>query len=175
MRIYLASSWRNPYQPDAVGMLRAAGHSVYDFQHPEGGDHLGFSWDTVDRSWRTWGDPGRRDGFAAYRAGIEHPVAIAGYDSDMAALEGADATVLLLPCNRSAHLELGYAVGREQRTAVWIPSDADFGEYGDRGAGWSRAIDVEGAFRADFEPELMYRMVGLITDDVHELVGWLRS
>lgn len=30
--IYVASSWRNDYQSSVVEMLRALGHSVYDFK-----------------------------------------------------------------------------------------------------------------------------------------------
>ena len=32
MRIYVASSWRNPTQPVMVTTLRDAGHEVYDFR-----------------------------------------------------------------------------------------------------------------------------------------------
>lgn len=170
MRIYLASSWRNPYQPDAVIMLRIAGHTVYDFQHPEGGDHLGFSWSTIDPSWQSWGDRGREDGLAAYRRGIQHPVAQAGYESDMEALGSADVTVLLLPTGRSAHLELGYAAALGQRTAVWVPSAYDFNPLFPMNA---TPVGGQHAVRREFEPELMYRMVGLVTDSLAELVGWL--
>ena len=41
-KIYVASSWRNKYQPEVVAALRAAGHEVYDFRNPEhnpGGFH----------------------------------------------------------------------------------------------------------------------------------------
>ena len=41
-RIYVASSWRNPYQPEVVAALRKAGHEVYDFRNPKdnpGGFH----------------------------------------------------------------------------------------------------------------------------------------
>lgn len=34
-KIYVASSWRNPYQPEVVAALRKAGHQVYDFRNPE--------------------------------------------------------------------------------------------------------------------------------------------
>ncbi len=44
-KIYVASSWRNKYQPEVVAALRKAGHKVYDFRNPKdnpGGfhDHL---------------------------------------------------------------------------------------------------------------------------------------
>jgi hypothetical protein len=32
MKIYVASSWRNTYQPEVVQKLRAMGHQVYDFR-----------------------------------------------------------------------------------------------------------------------------------------------
>lgn len=36
-RIYVASSWRNPFYPDVVGRLKAEGHDVYDFRNPPHG------------------------------------------------------------------------------------------------------------------------------------------
>jgi hypothetical protein len=43
----------------------------------------------------------------------------------MAALRRAHATVLVLPCGRSAHLELGYAVADGQRTLVLFDESID--------------------------------------------------
>ena len=34
-KIYVASSWRNPYQPEVVAALKKAGHEVYDFRNPK--------------------------------------------------------------------------------------------------------------------------------------------
>lgn len=116
MRIYVASSWRCRHQPGVVELLRAAGHSVYDFQHPDGGDHLGFSWSEIDPEWRSWDRP-------AYLAGIAHPVAQAGFASDFTAMQGADACVLVLPCGRSAHLEAGWFVGARRRLVIYLPED----------------------------------------------------
>ena len=36
-KIYVASSWRNPFYPDVVETLRKAGHDVYDFRNPPHG------------------------------------------------------------------------------------------------------------------------------------------
>lgn len=80
---------------------------------------------------------------------LEHPDAIAGFNADMDGLIAADACVLLLPCGRSAHLEAGYAAGAGKPLAIVLDS--------------KQAI----------EPELMYKMAGLITDDWGELVSWL--
>lgn len=43
---------------------------------------------------------------------LRHPAAKAGF--------AADITVLVLPCGRSAHLELGWATGQGQRTIVLL-------------------------------------------------------
>jgi hypothetical protein len=102
-RIYLASSWRNPYQPDAVRQLRAAGHDLYDFRNPAPGND-GFQWSEVDPDWEGWDA-------MTYRSLLNHPVANASFNFDFTAMEWADTCVLLLPCGRSAHLEAGYFIG----------------------------------------------------------------
>lgn len=113
MRIYVASSWRNTVQPSVVDAIRAAGHDVYDFRNPEPGDN-GFGWRQCATPEQLT-DPRRfRDEVLA------HPIARAGFAKDMKALVSADATVLVLPCGRSAHLELGLATGRGQRTVVLL-------------------------------------------------------
>jgi hypothetical protein len=119
MRIYVASSWRNRDQPTVVQALRDVGHHVYDFRHPAPGDD-GFRWAEIDPAWETWTP-------AQYRAALTHPLAQVGFAQDRLALQMADATVLVLPCGRSAHLELGYAAGLGQRTAVLMlePSEAE--------------------------------------------------
>jgi hypothetical protein len=138
-RIYVASSWRNPHQPTVVKAL-GRDHEVYDFRHPDEGDD-GFHWSEIDPDWETW----TRD---AYRQHLDHPVARAGFGKDMAAMEWADTFVLVLPCGRSAHLELGWAVGRGKRTAILI--------YG-----------------VVLEPELMYQMVDKLALSTAELREWL--
>lgn len=103
MRVYVASSWRNPRQPSTVQALRAAGHEVYDFKNPRPAEH-GFSWAEIDPWWEDWSAE-------KFRAALDHPVAKAGFDFDWEAMEWADVGVLDLPCGRSAHLEAGYFVG----------------------------------------------------------------
>ena len=50
-KIYVASSWRNPYQPEVVAALRKAGHEVYDFRNPKDNPG-GFHWADVDENWQ---------------------------------------------------------------------------------------------------------------------------
>jgi hypothetical protein len=138
-KIYVASSWRNPYQPGVVGLLRDAGHDVYDFRNPRPGEQ-GFAWSEIDPDWQEW--DARR-----FRWALDNPIAQAGFKSDFEALEWCDTCILALPCGRSAHLELGWAVGAGKRTAILLDDKN--------------------------EPELMYRMVDKLALTVAELVMWL--
>ena len=137
MRIYVASSWRNMIQPAVVAALRSLGNDVYDFRHPEPGDD-GFSWQEIDGGWQTW-TPER------FREALKHPAAVRGFTLDERAVRESDATLLVLPCGRSAHIELGFAVGRGQRTAVFMPEPS--------------------------EPELMYRWCSVLVS-WDELTRW---
>lgn len=138
-RIYVASSWRNERQAGVVADLRNAGHEVYDFKNPRPGHH-GFAWRDCDPDWASW-DPRK------FRAMLEHPIAVAGFESDFDAMKWATACVLVLPCGRSAHLELGWACGMGKPTAVLLAAG---------------------------EPELMYRMVDRLCVDVVEVLEFLR-
>lgn len=104
MKIYVASSWRNPYQPDVVKNLKSKGHEVYDFRNPEPGN-TGFHWSQIDEDWEYW-TPNE------FVEGLKHPLADEGFKFDKDALDWAEACVLVLPCGKSAHLEAGYMAGQ---------------------------------------------------------------
>lgn len=112
-RIYVASSWRNTIQPGVVTALRGDGHEVYDFRHPSPGEN-GFAW-------RQIGDRSKWTAEYFARDVLDHPIAAHGFGLDMAALEACSACVLVLPCGRSAHLELGQAVGAGKLSIVYMP------------------------------------------------------
>lgn len=114
-RIYVASSWRNTYQPEIVSQLRADGHWVYDFRNPEYGLKDGFRWSHLDEGWKDWTPEG-------YRASLlHHPVAALGFNTDLRAMKWADTCVLVMPCGRSAHLEAGWCAGAGKHTIIHIP------------------------------------------------------
>lgn len=109
-RIYVASSWRNAEQPEVVKALMRDGHLVYDFKNPRPNDN-GFHWSEIDEQWKSWTAD-------QYRNALDHPTAKAGFASDFNAMKWADTFVLVLPCGRSAHLELGWAVGAGKQTLI---------------------------------------------------------
>ena len=112
-KIYVASSWRNEYQPEVVEALKGANHEVYDFRHPGDGGN-GFRWNDVDADWQKWT-------VDDYRTGLRHPVAERGFRRDMDAMRWADICVLVLPCGRSAHAEAGWMKGAGKKVLVFIP------------------------------------------------------
>ncbi len=143
MKIYVASSWRNDSQPDVVHALRNAGHEVYDFRRPHlgpGARGIGFSWSEIDPDWQQWTP-------SQFREALKEQRAIDGCASDLAGLQWADACVCVMPCGRSAHLELGYALGAGKLGIVLL---------------------------SDGEPELMYRLAHHLVLDVDELLHLLK-
>lgn len=138
--IYVASSWRNDQQQYVVHCLREAGFSVYDFKNPRDGDN-GFHWSEIDQNWQTWSPE-------KFREALEHPVAVSGFRSDMDALLGCKACVLVMPCGRSAHIEAGHAKGAGKRLIILL---------------------------SDGEPELMYRMADDICTTMNEVVAAVRA
>lgn len=110
-RIYVASSWRNLFQPDVVERLRAAGHECYDFRNPPTGVK-GFAWSEIDPDWQSWSA-------ARYRELLlTHPIASRGFVTDLRGMQWADTCVLVLPCGRSAHLEAGWFAGQGKRCLI---------------------------------------------------------
>ncbi len=112
-RIYVASSWRNPYFPEVVTRLREAGHEVYDFRNPPHGG-AGFHWTDVDPDAPNWT-------YAQYAEGLHHPLAERQFQADIDALTWADTCVLVLPCGRSAHTEAGWMAGAGKRVLAYLP------------------------------------------------------
>lgn len=135
MKVYVATSWRNPHQPEVVKALQGEGYDVYDFRNPAPGDN-GFHWSEIDPDWQQWTPE-------QFAEALDHPIAQAGFITDMMALEKADVCVLVMPCGRSAHLEMGYAIGTGKLTII---------------------------LSSDGEPELMYKMAGNFVHSIEQVM-----
>jgi hypothetical protein len=116
-KIYAASSWRNPHQPEVVQVLRVAGHEVYDFRNPPHG-RKGFAWSDIDPNWMEWSA-------STYRAKLDHPLAVEGFKQDWAGMTWADTGVLVLPSGPSSHLEAGWFAGAGRQLFVYMPSKVE--------------------------------------------------
>ena len=130
MKVYVASSWRNDVYPQVLEVLRQAGHDVYDFRHQGGAD-----WNPTEIT---------SDELFSF---LNHPKVSSIFKKDMDALVESDAVVCVLPCGRSAHLELGYGIGAGKRTVLlWHDGDA---------------------------PDIMHKAVDVIVFDVADIPGAL--
>lgn len=140
--IYVASSWRNAFQPTVVDFLRAEGFLVYDFRHPDE-QVCGFHWSDIDPDWESWTTE-------EYRKVLCHPLAEHGFWLDRRGLDRSTSCVLVMPCGRSAHLELGYMLGQCKPGFVYIPP----------------TIEVE--------PELMNKLATGVSSDIAEIAHELK-
>ncbi len=132
MKVYVASSWRNKIYPAVLEALRHAGHDVYDFRNQGGAD-----WNPAEIT------SGELFKF------LQHPRVDSIFRNDMKALVESDAVVCVLPCGRSAHLELGYGIGAGKRTVLlWHDGDA---------------------------PDIMHKAVDAIVFDVSEIPAALAA
>lgn len=166
LKIYVASSWRNALHPAVVEALRPLAE-VYDFRNPP--NKSDFRWLSLDPNYRQWTA-------SQFIQALESPLAEEGFSSDMQALEDCDLCVLVLPCGRSAHLELGYAVGAGKVTIVLIPDAQErvLGHTMDcRPCATCGDLDgchMPAKLRNALEPELMYKMCNHIVTSVGGLV-----
>jgi len=120
MKIYLASSWKNKKTVDHVAKeLSNLGHEVDNFTDPFSGKFV-FSWtelpqeilqdlnaNTFLKDWRTQ----------------------KAFEQDKEKIDRADAVVMIMPCGRSSHLELGYAAGKGKKTIIYYPGGFVKGEF----------------------------------------------
>lgn len=118
-RIYISSSWKNGIQPVLVKELRERGHKVYDFRHP-GGRNDKNVWEGVSA---------RLSLIKSYKQGmltssdfmrfLADQNARDRFDEHFKALSDADTCILLLPAERSSHVEAGYMAGAGKRVLVY--------------------------------------------------------
>lgn len=144
MKIYVASSWRNEDQQPIVRILEKVGHEVYDFKNPNmgpGNRGQGFHWSDIDPNWQKWTP-------SQFKNALTDPVAEDGFASDKMALDWCDACLLVMPCGRSAHLELGYAIGAKKKSIILL---------------------------SDGEPELMYGLADHLCVNMKEVLKILET
>lgn len=155
MKLYVASSWRNPRLDDLFRVLRADGHECYDFR----ATNRSFNWAQINAAW----DPANPVLTAREHQGaLRSAVALEAFDNDQGGLSWADAGVLVLPCGRSAHLEAGWLLGKGKTVFILLADGerpdlmnllagpaqicADIGDLVARMAAWE-ASNIEGGER----------------------------
>jgi nucleoside 2-deoxyribosyltransferase len=107
MKIYTASSWRNPIYPKVVNLLKSLGHDVYDFRQEISteGKQVAFNWHQVDPDWENWDT-------RTFLNMISHnDLAINAFNADHNGMVESDVCLLITPSGNSSHIEAGYMKG----------------------------------------------------------------
>jgi hypothetical protein len=71
-----------------------------------------------------WRDYEKELGYS-YREALRRPAAQNIFEFDKKHIDAADVFVMVMPCGKSAHLELGYAAGTGKRTIVYMPEEPE--------------------------------------------------
>lgn len=115
MKIYIASSWKNPLYHSTMGFLKLADFEILDWQDTEKGG--GFSWSQASDI-----PLNKMTGLDYRDIVLKSERAKRGFEFDFSCMKNADVCVLLLPCGRSAHLEAGWFVGSGKPLIIYIPT-----------------------------------------------------
>lgn len=140
MQIYLIGSLRNPQVPQVAKALREQGFSVFDDWYGAG--------EIADDSWRDYEQARGRN----YKEALQGLAAQHVFEFDKKHLDEADVVVLLYPAGKSAHLELGYSLGKGKRGFILMPEEP-----------------------ADNRWDVMLLFADGVAYSVEELVGMLRQ
>src|SRR6266550_1476768 len=98
--IYIIGSLRNPEIPKFANELQAQGFEAFADWYAPGPQ--------ADDYWR---DYATARGLS-YGQALKSPAATHVYEFDKSNLDRCDAAVMLMPAGKSAHLELGYTIGK---------------------------------------------------------------
>mgnify|MGYP001562924768 CR=1 FL=1 len=128
--IYVIGSLRNPQVPVLANWLRTKGYDVFDDWYAVGPE--------ADDRWRDY-ELARGH---TYQEALHGRACRNVYDFDHTHLMIADAVVLLLPAGKSAHLELGWTLGRGRPGYILL-------EEAMSGASVARRFDIMHSFATD--------------------------
>lgn len=137
--VYIAGSLRSKTITDVHLALQAGGcgevFSSWFTAGPEADDY----WKTYEQTM----------GFT-YRQALKRPAAQNVFHFDKRHIDASEAFVLVCPAGKSAHLELGYHLGKGKPGYILLDPD-------------------------DVRWDVMYNFATGVTDSVEELIQWLRK
>ena len=107
-KVYIIGSLRNESIPRVAIEVRQFGFEVFDAWYSAGPD--------ADDYWR---DHEKMKG-STYAEALAGHAAQNVFNFDKTHLDACDIAVLVYPAGKSAHLELGYCVGRGKKTVVFM-------------------------------------------------------
>ena len=138
-KLYLASSWKNTnYENVKNAIEKLERFYIYDFRK----QNTAFDWHWIDANWEKWTNK-------QFISALDNHYAKDAFNDDFSHLRDCDICVLITPCGKSSHLELGYAAGLGKETYVLLMDDQ--------------------------RPELSYKMASYIVTSLDELLVMLRT
>jgi len=111
--IYLIGSLRNPKVPLVAKELRQHGFDVFDEWYAAG--------PTTDEDWQRYESIRGR----TYKEALAGKHAKDVFEFDLANLKVSDIGVLVLPCGKSAHLELGWMIGQGKQGYILFDKEPE--------------------------------------------------
>ncbi len=108
MKIYLIGSLRNSEIPKIAKRLRKLGFDVFDDWYAAGPE--------ADDKWRDY----EKERGRTYKEALNGLAADHVFQFDLKHLNNCDIAVLCLPAGKSAHLELGYVIGRGKKGYILL-------------------------------------------------------
>lgn len=112
-KIYLIGSLRNDRLVAVANLIEARGHEVFADWYAPGPQ--------TDEYWQTYEAARGRN----YLQAINGPHAWHVFLFDKEWLDWCDATVMVCPAGKSAHLELGYVLGRGKRGYILLHGEPE--------------------------------------------------
>lgn len=111
MKVYVVGSLRNPRVPQVANELRRHGLDVFDDWFAAG--------EFADDAWKAY-EQGRGRTFVEALKGLaaEHV-----FNFDLEHLDDADVVVVVAPAGKSAHTEMGYAIGSNKPVFVLMEEE----------------------------------------------------
>ena len=113
MVVYLIGSLRNPEVPKIATILRDRGIEVFDDWHAGG--------EKADEEWMKYEQARGRD----YHQALSGHAARHTFEYDKFHLDRADVAVMVAPCGKSGHLELGYMLGAGKPGYIYMADDPE--------------------------------------------------
>lgn len=111
--IYIIGSLRNPEIPKFANELQAQGFEAFADWYAPGPE--------ADDFWRNYS----KERGLTYAQALKSAAAKHVFEFDKSHLDRCDAAVMLMPAGKSAHLELGYTIGRGKPGYILFDSEPE--------------------------------------------------
>ena len=112
-KIYIAGALANPEIVSVTLKLRAMGHDPFSEWYTPGPE--------ADVRWRDY----EMELGVSYRDALKRPSAQNTYLFDKKHIDQSDCMLMVLPCGKSAHLELGYMIGSGKPGFILMPGEPE--------------------------------------------------